>query len=152
MENKENPSAQRLVKAFTQFRRYKRKRPPILDLNHSEFALLHKLKHAVKPDSPGIKVSELSALMDVTTPTVTQWVNGLEKKGYVVRNADKEDRRVVRIKLSLKGENILKKAFDDFFATFNGLVEYLGEEKSNQLADLLEQVANYFNQVNENEK
>lgn len=85
----------------------------------------------------GIKVSELSRFLGLTPPTVTQLINSLEAKGMVERQADPTDRRVVRIKLTEQGIIITRKAKNHMDATLGRLVEYLGEEESNQLADLL---------------
>ena len=62
---------------------------------------------------------------------------------------DKEDRRVVRVRLTDSGLAIVEKATDTFMSRFNGLAEYLGEEQSNQLADLLSKAFTYFDEVRE---
>jgi len=84
--------------------------------------------------------------MKVAPPSVTQLVNKLETDGLVERLMDKEDRRAVRIKLTAQGEAITEKALDSIFESFNGLVVYLGEDKSNELADLLVKAFAYFNE------
>jgi len=58
---------------------------------------------------------------------------------------DKEDRRAVRVNITTKGENAIDKASKAFYKSFNGLVEHLGEVKSNELAELLSEVFVYFN-------
>lgn len=60
---------------------------------------------------------------------------------------DKEDRRAVRVKLTEKGEGTIEKASNVIFDAYNGLVEYLGEEKSNELAELLSQTFTYFSEM-----
>jgi DNA-binding MarR family transcriptional regulator len=93
-----------------------------------------------------MKVSEISRHLHVTPPTVTQLIKGLEANGLVVRNIDLADRRAVGIKLTEKGEKITRQASDDFFASINGLIEYLGEEQGEQLAELLVKVSRYYNE------
>ena len=85
----------------------------------------------------GLKVSEISRFLGLTPPTVTQLINSLEAKELVERQADASDRRVVRIKLTEQGKIITRKARDHMDATLNKMVDYLGEEESNQLAELL---------------
>lgn len=85
----------------------------------------------------GLKVSEISRFLGLTPPTVTQLINSLEAKQMVERQADPSDRRVVRIKLTEQGKIITRRARDHMDATLNRMVEYLGEEESNQLAELL---------------
>lgn len=85
----------------------------------------------------GLKVSEISRFLGLTPPTVTQLINSLEAKQMVERQADPSDRRVVRIKLTEQGKIITRRARDHMDATLNKMVEYLGEEESDQLAELL---------------
>ncbi len=81
----------------------------------------------------------------MTPPTVTQLIKGLEANGLVERNIDPVDRRAVGIKLTEKGEKITRQAANDFLTSLNGLIEYLGEEQSDQLAELLVKVSRYYN-------
>ncbi|WP_084673375.1 MarR family winged helix-turn-helix transcriptional regulator [Paenibacillus sp. HW567] len=92
----------------------------------------------------GMKVSEISRLLGLTPPTVTQLVNSLEAKQMVVRQADASDRRVVRIKLTEQGKIITRRARDHMDVTLNRLVEHLGEDECNQLADLLQKVHRFI--------
>lgn len=62
------------------------------------------------------------------------------------RNADLIDRRAVGIKLTEKGEKVTRQAGEDFVASISGLIEYLGEEQSEQFAELLVKTAHYYNQ------
>lgn len=94
----------------------------------------------------GVTISEVSDVFGVTPPTVTQLINGLEESGYVKRAADPDDRRAVRITLTDMGEEVLNKALDAHFAALDGLVNYLGEEDSHTLAELLSRAYTYFSQ------
>lgn len=53
------------------------------------------------------KMSEIAASLRVTVGTLTTNMNGLEKKGYIVRERSEEDKRVVLVTLTERG----KKAF-----------------------------------------
>ncbi|NQX47080.1 MarR family transcriptional regulator [Paenibacillus tritici] len=92
----------------------------------------------------GLKVSEISRFLGLSPPTVTQLINSLEAKQMVERQADASDRRVVRIKLTEQGKIITRKARDHMDATLNKMVEYLGEEESDQLAELLGKVYTFM--------
>ena len=91
-------------------------------------------------------------MLQVTSPTVTQLLKGLEANGLVERHIDPMDRRAVGITLTEKGEVITQKAMDAFVSSFEGLINYLGEEESNELAELLAKVFRYYseNAVSEN--
>ena len=61
---------------------------------------------AVGIDEPK-NMSEIARSLSVTVGTLTTNMNGLEKKGYIVRERSKEDKRVVYTTLTERG----KKAF-----------------------------------------
>jgi len=45
---------------------------------------------------------------------------------------------------------VAQQAGDAFAASMRGLIEYLGEEQSNQLVDLLSKAFRYFNEMEAN--
>lgn len=110
----------------------------------SEMTLLICIARAPHSAEQGLKVSEISRYMGLTPPTVTQLINSLEAKQMVERQADPSDRRVVRIRLTKQGKIITRKARDHMNATLNRMVEYLGEEESDQLAELLLKVYTFM--------
>ncbi|HEX4714160.1 MAG TPA: hypothetical protein VH164_04445, partial [Ktedonobacteraceae bacterium] len=46
--------------------------------------------------------------------------------------------------LTERGERAVEKAEEIFTTTFQGLIEYLGEDQSNQLVELLVKAKSYF--------
>jgi DNA-binding MarR family transcriptional regulator len=145
----ENATARKLLDAFMQFRRLHRSQGLIAGLTPGEMMLLHCVQMGKAYDAAGINVSKISDLLNVASPTITQHINSLETQGLVERAMDKEDRRVVRVSLTDKGESVAKKASEVFLARFSGLADYLGEKQSNQLAELLSKAFAYFDQVRE---
>ena len=58
----------------------------------------------------GLPLGDLSRKMYLHPSTVTGVVDRLEDKGYVVRDRDSVDRRVVRVKLTPAGQDLAAKA------------------------------------------
>jgi len=142
----ETPKTQRLMEVFNRFRRAGWHKPPLEGLKPSEVKVLFFIHRGSRNDPRGVMISAISSMMEVTSPTVTPLVRSLEKRGLVVRYTDEEDRRAVRIKLTEQGEAVTRKAHEAYTRRFTGLINYLGEEKSGQLAELLEQVYEYLDQ------
>jgi DNA-binding MarR family transcriptional regulator len=94
----------------------------------------------------GPKVSELSRQLGLMPPTVTQLINSLEAKNMVERQPDASDRRAVRVILTEEGIAVTQRAKSYREASLNKLVEYLGEEESNHLAELLLKVHEFVQQ------
>jgi len=55
------------------------------------------------------KMSELASVMDVTTAAATGIVDRLVTSGYVMRLYDAKDRRVINIKLTKNGSNMVQR-------------------------------------------
>ena len=146
MAHFESETAQKLVKAFQQFRKTGWHEKKIAGFNPSEFRVLALIQRANEHNSE-MKVSEISQKLKVTPPTVTQIINVLEKDGFIERTIHPEDRRAVNISLTKAGFQATERARKAFSDTFLGLIDYLGEEESLQLAELLSKVHDYFNQL-----
>jgi DNA-binding MarR family transcriptional regulator len=137
-------TAQKLMRAFMQFNRAEWHQRSIMGYKPSEIKVLFCIKRGGKPGTGESTVSEISKLLHVTSPTVTQLIKGLEIEGLIERTTSLADRRVVGIKLTEKGEKVTQQARQDFIGSFNGLIEYLGEEQGEQLAELLLKAFNYY--------
>lgn len=114
--------------------------------NPSESRVLFLIREGTKTLGREPKVSEISKLMHVTSPTVTQLIKSLEAGGLIERHIDLVDRRAVGIALTERGERVVEKAEEIFATSFQGLIEYLGEEQSNQLIELLMKARGYFDE------
>ena len=95
-----------------------------------------------------MRVSDISALLNVTSPTVTQMLNPMEKKRYLDRYVDPKDRRVIRVKLTPAGREVTDETVLVIVKHLNQLVEYLGEADSLQLAQLMRQISDYSDEMN----
>lgn len=80
------------------------------DLTPSAFDVLATLRRSAPPE--GLTLGELAGLMAVTPPAVTKRVDGLERRGWVTRQADTRDRRTVRAALTPQG----REAVDELLA------------------------------------
>lgn len=140
----DDPKAQRLLEAFNRIRRTDWHKMPKGNCKFSEIRVLFYIKKNNSEDARGVTISALSSMMDVTSPTVTPLIKSLESNGLVLRYNDQEDRRVVRVQLTETGEEVIRKAMRSYKERFQGLYHFLGEEKSVQLAELLEEVYQYI--------
>lgn len=57
----------------------------------------------------GSTMGEIAKALYVTMPAATGVVDRLIRAGYCERAADPKDRRIIRIKITSKGENLVKK-------------------------------------------
>ncbi|MCL6570853.1 MAG: MarR family transcriptional regulator [Bacillus sp. (in: Bacteria)] len=144
MADIEGTTVQKLQKSFMQFKKTGWHEKKINRFNPSDYKVLATIQQGANEKNTEMKISEISQVLQVTPPTVTQIINNLERDGLVERTVDQEDRRAVKIKLTLAGLEATMQARQKFTETFTGLIDFLGEKESEQLADLLTKVHQYF--------
>ncbi len=110
----------------------------------SEMAILFMLSRFAQKGATTMKISDISKHMHVTMPTITQLLKSLEMNGMIERKKDPEDKRSFGIQMTAKGIETAQQAEIIFMTGFQRLADYLGEEQSQQLAELLLKASIYF--------
>ena len=90
------------------------------DLNPAKFNLLMLIKHIGKVS--GISQMELGHNLYVSAANITKLLDGLEKKGWIVRVPSPKDRRVKLIKITDSGAALLDDVWVAHVAAINGLM------------------------------
>ena len=89
-------------------------------------------------------MSTVAKALSVTTGTLTIAVNGLVKKGFVNRVRSEEDRRVVLVSLSNKGNKAYAHHKQFHEKMINAIVENLPEEEKIVLEKSLSKLNKFF--------
>lgn len=133
-----------LLEAMGKLKRQKVLFPAASGVPHGEFFLLHHIEIYTRkhPEEPGIKISGLSAKTGMSMPAVSQMLNSIEEKGLVERCMTKSDRRVVYVRLTDQGKQLMESSMTDFTELMGRIVEQFGEENTATLIDL-------FNRLND---
>ncbi|MBB4955006.1 DNA-binding MarR family transcriptional regulator [Agrobacterium vitis] len=104
-------------------------------LNSSSFDVLATLRRAGPPYQ--LSPSDLLAAMMVTSGTMTNRIDQLEKQGLVERLPNPQDRRGLLIALTDKGFDLIDKAVTDHVANQHRLVAALPATQQAALDDIL---------------
>lgn len=152
MENSSQTDlAQELLQTLAKFRRIGgHQHSSDYGIKPSEFALLHLLLHHSERDSKGLKVSEISELLHITPSAVTHTINSLEKIGYIERQSDPTDRRIVLVRATTLCEGIMENLHAERLQFLEELVTFLGEKDSKDFIRLLSTVQDYFRERQKN--
>ena len=94
-------------------------------------------------------MSAIAKLLSVTVGTLTIAMNSLVKKGYVNRERGKEDRRVVYISLSEKGERAYRHHEDFHRHMIDEILKDLTEEVTEALVRSLTKLDQWFRRFQE---
>ena len=84
--------------------------------------------------------SELAKRSKVTRATMTQFVDALEKEGFVVRIDDPKDRRGMLVELTSKGMDKLNEVLPHYFEKLTNITKVLTKEERQQFLFLMEKI------------
>lgn len=83
---------------------------------------------------------EIGAKMMVTVSNLTGIVDRLAAKGFVVRERDKQDRRIVYVKLTDKGSKLYKVAISTFEKSVAQVFSPLNQSQQKEISSLLRKI------------
>lgn len=106
-----------------------------LGLTRAQWLLLTRLHRR-----PGASQSDLADMMEIEKASAGRLIDRLEVKGWVIRRADKGDRRVNRVYLTPEAERVHKRIWRVAEATVDDALTGLGPREVVQLARLLGRV------------
>ena len=89
-------------------------------------------------------MTEVAKDLDITVGTLTTAINRLIKKEYVERRRIEEDRRVVLIKLTNKGEMAFDSHAQFHDDMIKGVILELNEDEERILIESLRKITNFF--------
>jgi len=91
-------------------------------------------------------MSETAGRLGITTGTLTVAVDRLVRKGYVDRNRDTKDRRVVRIHLTRRGKLAYRMHTRFHTLLVRRIMEPLNEEKQEILTEMIRNIDQYVSE------
>lgn len=105
------------------------------DITTPQFLALVVLK-----DRPGITMGELCERLYLACSTATDLIDRMEKNGYLERNRDPDDRRVIRLSITEKGQNIIDQVINARRRYVDSILKQLTQKEIDQLAQSLEKL------------
>ncbi|WP_379136194.1 MarR family winged helix-turn-helix transcriptional regulator [Paenibacillus sp. sgz500958] len=121
---------------------------------HGEFVMMFVIQAMMKKEQtenaescPGIMISKLSDLLQISRPTASQMISSLEEKGYILREMSRSDRRVIYIRLTGKGDKVFETLMTRYLGILNEIIERVGREEIDQLIHLCDRFQNAVNEV-----
>jgi DNA-binding MarR family transcriptional regulator len=82
-------------------------------------------------------MGELSKNAQVAMPSMTEMIDKLERHGMAERSRDENDRRVVKVKLTAKGQQLRKEFMQKRFNDLKNMFGKLSSEELDELIDSL---------------
>ncbi len=84
-----------------------------------------------------VRVSDISEMLDVTRPGITNVLRDLVEMGYVSKRRDEEDSRIVFVSLTDRGEALYRRYVEAYHRHLCGVFEELGDDGARELARMI---------------
>lgn len=107
-------------------------------LTRTEFGVLELLYH--KGSQP---IQQIGGKVLMSSGNITYVVDKLVKRGFVRRNASKEDRRLIYAEITEEGSAFIQEAFPKHAEVIAEVVSGLSEEERRSAAELLKKLGRY---------
>jgi DNA-binding MarR family transcriptional regulator len=121
--------------------------PPGLDIHMGEFFVMKAIEGNTAWPEHNSSVSDMPKQLMISKPAMSQLLNGLEKKGYLVREIDKLDRRKISVTLTPKGQDILVLTKDYADNMLETVISRFGEDNARQLVKLFTRLTDISEEV-----
>lgn len=93
------------------------------------------------PDRKGVKVSEIAKKLKISMPQVSRMLNTMEKKEYILRVMDPDDRRNVYVSITDKGIEQRNSIRDNLNDCLNTIIINMGAEKIEMLSEIITEMS-----------
>ena len=90
--------------------------------------------------------TKISQIMNSTKGRISAILKSLEKKGYIEREIDKENRRNIIVTLTDSGREYITKELQECYRSISHVFEELGEKDSKKFIELTYRVFNLINE------
>lgn len=126
-----------LISAVVRFKRADNFLSYRFRLQLSELAVMGRAAGGCDLAEKGMCVSEIHETLHISKPAVSQTLNSLERKGYILRAIDPADRRKITVTVTAKGRAELEECTRCFDQMMDDVLETFGAENA---AMLIEQI------------
>ncbi|MGI6168248.1 MAG: MarR family winged helix-turn-helix transcriptional regulator [Christensenellales bacterium] len=99
--------------------------------------------------NPGINMSRLAHKLNVSKPNLTPSVNHLVKNGCLQRELDLSDRRVMHLKLTQAGLDLLSNVSDQLSSSLCEKVSHLRPREKNEFIKSLNKVLSFLDKLSD---
>ena len=96
--------------------------------------VIHKLESSNKK----VKVSDISATLNLPRPGVTRTVKEMEAKGYLTKSTSDEDGRITYISITPKGEALSEKYDKNYYSRLCRYLDGISEEEADCMINTIE--------------
>lgn len=149
----ESEMGRAFIRSYMQFHKLRVNMDIIPGLKRSEFMVMG-TSARIRCEDPKkqIRVSELLRITRMPAPGLSRTLRNMEKKGYLKRTQDPEDRRNTLVVFTPKGEKLWKATSHVVEMYYREMLRRFGEERIQELINLQNDLYQTAVDILENEK
>lgn len=107
------------------------------NLNMSEIILMKEVAGNSIDSENNVGLTEIRGYLSISKAAVSQMLGVLEKKGYINRNIDENNRRNIIVTLTKKGQKVLAEKDKEFNSRLDKIITSLGEDDAKQMIRII---------------
>ena len=111
------------------------------NITMSEFILMREVAENTKESYNSMALTEVREYLSVSKAAVSQMLNSLEKRGYIVREIDPNNRRNIIVILTEEGKNAYGKKNQEFYNRFEMVIQGIGEKDVSQFIAMINKMS-----------
>jgi len=117
------------------------------DVNMTELFVMAGISNKMFFKDNSVDLTEIQNLTHITKAAISQIFTSLDKRGYVIRETDRSNRRRITVELTAEGERVLAQAQSRADRMLEQILSRLGEEKAWQFISLLNEVSDIADEL-----
>lgn len=117
------------------------------DMSMGEIAVMNGVAEKATGNEKNMCVSDIQNNLHITKPAVSQIYSALEKKGYIIREIDTNDRRKILVTLTPKGQEVLKAMKVQSGKMLDDVISRLGEADTRHLIELFNRLVDISDDI-----
>lgn len=117
------------------------------DINLSELMLMDKISNNALDSSDNVGMLEVRTYLSISKAAVSQMLRNLEKKNYIKRTIDKNNRRFIIVTLTQEGKDVLDIQLIKFNHRLEEIVSHLGEDEVRQMISIVNRMIIITNEI-----
>ena len=140
---------ERFISASFRFKRVDACFPTDSHIPLGEWVVMDKVTKGCICSGNNLNVSEIQSCIPLSKPAVSQILNSLEKKGYIIREIDLSDRRKISVTATPRGNKVLEETKGCYYQVLHEVVTEFGEEDILMLIEYMDRLVDIYDQINE---
>jgi len=113
------------------------------DLGSHQISMMHGQILRFVAEEKSITMKDLAKHLSITPPSATSITESLVKKGWMERVTDKQDRRVVRIRITPKGRTMMRKVRKSLEQEWDKVLKTMSATQQKQLKQFTDHLTRY---------